>query len=192
MKKRISALLLLSLLAAGCGTPSNYYRLEPASGSALYSHRIPTKIIGIANVELADYLEGKQLISRKSENRIDIDENEAWAGDLAKNIQSFLRSSLASRVHGYSFLSTPWKEPVDDRYRIFLKIERMDTDPSGRVVIQGRWSIADMQERKIVTGEEFSYAENSTSMHWDDIVKTQSGILEKLSAKIATAISKID
>ena len=68
----------------------------------------------------------------------------------------------------------------------------MDTDPSGRVVIQGRWSIADMQERKIVTGEEFSYAENSTSMHWDDIVKTQSGILEKLSAKIATAISKID
>jgi len=187
--KRLAAITLpLLLLLAGCSSKSDYYRLRPR----LLPHRdiapLSTRhIVGIGEVQIADYLQQKALTLRLGPSRLKVDEKALWAGSLDKNIQKVLQHNLAQLLPSTTFLSYPWEEPISDRERIFVTIDRFDGDSNGTVILEGHWSLVDRREEKMLLGEDFHYKKRGEAT-LSGIVATQNRLLERLSRRIASRI----
>ncbi len=187
MKTRLFLWITALALLSGCGS-SNFYQLHPKSvqNTGTRAHK-STAIIGIAEVEVADYLTKSEVVTRMSAGRIHVHEKDVWAGSLSKNIQSVLQQNLSSLLPSRTFLSSPWEEPINDRYRIYVTIDRFDGYENGKVILQGRWSLVNKEENTVAYSESINYTSQGGKTV-DEIVETQSRLLDRLSRRIAGKI----
>ena len=84
-----TGILLLALgVLSGCSSKSDFYQLHPSTTTTMKSssHKRGAPI-GIANVEVADYLSKSEVVTRMSAGRLNVHDKQDWAGSLAKNIQ---------------------------------------------------------------------------------------------------------
>lgn len=186
-KRIFWGLLALGLLSA-CSSKSNFYQLHPStmqSADAVKSKK--GTVVGIAEVEVAEYLKKSEVVTRLSAGRLHVHESDLWAGSFADNIQSVLMHNIATLLPRYNFLSYPWEEPIEDRYRIYVTIDRFDGYETGNVTLQGRWSLVNKEDNRLIYSEAINYsAQGDTSL--DAIVHTQSRLLDRLSRRIASKI----
>ena len=179
---------VVAVLMAGCSSKSNFYQLHaPQNGVKKQTYRLKSTVVGIDQVDLADYLDKPQIVTRLSEGRVQLHEEDRWAGALDKNIQSILTQNLSKALPNYTFLASPWDEPVEDKYRIYVDVEHFDGDMNGTVTFDGRWSLVDKENNRLVTGEKVRYVEQG-GITLDDMVETQSRLLDRLSRSIAKKI----
>jgi len=188
LKKQLFILLATLGIFAGCSSKSNFYQLQPNSGESIEnSTRSRHTVVGIAAVEMPDYLTKSELVTRMSAGRLKVHNEEVWAGSLAKNIQSVLQQNLSNLLPSKTFLTYPWEEPIDDKYRIYITIDRFDGYEGGNVALKGRWSLVNKEENSIVYGESINYnAQGGATL--DALIHTQSRLLDKLSRRIAQKI----
>ncbi|SFV59325.1 protein of unknown function DUF330 [hydrothermal vent metagenome] len=189
MKYRLYILFIsVGLLLIGCSSKSNFYQLYPKSAQNTNSTK-STKgtVIGIAEVKVAEYLTKSAIVTRMDASRVAIHETDLWAGSFAKNIQSVLTHNIASLLPRYTFLAYPWEEPIDDKYRIYITIDRFDGSQTGKVTLQGRWSVINKEENKVLYSESVNYtAQGGKTL--GAIIDTQSKLLEQLSRRIAAKV----
>jgi len=189
-RKRLWILLaaLLGLLLSGCSSKSDYYRLQPRLLPHQSTKALHTKnIVGIGEVQVADYLEKHSLTTRLGPGQLKINESALWAGSLSKNIQQVLQTNLSQLLPSRTFLSYPWEEPLSDSHRLFVTIDQFDGDSNGTVTLMGHWSLVDQKENRLVTGEDFRYVERGAPDTLG-IIDTQNRLLERLSRRIASKI----
>jgi len=180
--------IVAAVMMAGCSSKSNFYQLHASHYPSTESDtRLKPTIVGIAEVEVADYLDKPQIVTRLSAGHVKLHEEERWAGSLDKNIQSLLAYNLSRSLPRYTFLSQPWEEPVSDAYRIYVNLDRFDGDLNGTVVLSGRWSLVDPEENRLILGEKVHYVDRGAPTI-DGIVATQSRLIDRLSARIAKKI----
>jgi len=180
------------VIFSGCSSKSNFYQLYPQTEQekSMQTSRLHKKIIGIAEVDLPEYLDKPQIVTRLSSGRLNVNEEERWAGALDKNIQSVIAKNLSGILPQYTFLSKPWEEPLRENYRIYLSVARFDADiKSGDVVFEGRWSLSDPENNRLITGEEVHFKEQG-ALTLDAMVKAQSRLLERLSRHIAKKLKQ--
>ena len=192
MKLRgLLTIVLLGLLLGGCSSKSNFYQLHTASVDDVQrTKHIKKTVIGIAEVDLPEYLDKPQIVTRLSASQLKVNETERWVGAFDKNIQTVLADNLSRLLPQYSFLTHPWEEPMEDRYRIYLSVERFDGDTkSGVVTFNGRWSLVDVENNRLITGEDIDYTERG-GVSVDALVQTQSRLLERLSRHIAQRVKR--
>jgi len=191
MKKRLWTLPLVALLGlAGCSGKSEFYRLRPTLQPPAGSHTIhPGRVLGIGEVQVSDYLDKPEMVTRLAPSRLKVHEEQRWAGSLAKSIQEVLQQDLTPLLPRVTVLNYPWEEPVDDRYRLYVTVDRFDGDANGTVTLAGHWSLADRNDSKVVAGEKFRYVERGAPGP-AGVVATQSTLLERLSRHIAGKIRR--
>jgi uncharacterized lipoprotein YmbA len=115
------------MLMTGCSTKSNFYQLHTLENADRKQEVLmQNRVIGIDQIKLADYLDKPQIVTRISPERLQLHEENRWVGALDKNIQSLLSKKLSKELPHYTFLVSPWDEPVEDKYRIYVDIERFD------------------------------------------------------------------
>jgi len=184
-------MILLGALLGGCSSKSNFYQLHTAGiDDVQRTKHIRKTVIGIAEVDLPEYLDKPQIVTRLSASQLKVNETERWVGAFDKNIQTVLANNLAKMLPRYSFMVRPWEEPVEDRYRIYLGIERFDGNAqTGVVSFRGRWSLVDAENNRLITGEDIDYSERG-GMRVDALVDTQSRLLERLSRHIAQRVKR--
>ena len=188
-RSTLSILASLSLLLlAGCSSKSDYYTLQPRLLPQQEVRSLHTRnVVGIGEVQVADYLEKKELSTRLGPTRIRIHQNALWAGSLGRNIQRVLQTNLSQLLPNRTFLAYPWEEPISDRHRLFVTVDQFDGDSNGTVTLMGHWSLVDQRADKVVRGEDFRYRERGAP-GTPGIVETQNRLLERLSRRIATKI----
>ncbi|BAF72290.1 PqiC family protein [Sulfurovum sp. NBC37-1] len=188
MKKNIAILLIALGLLSGCSSKSDFYQLHPKS--APQADSIKSKratVIGIAEVEVAEYLRKSEVVTRLSAGRVNVHDKALWAGSLAQNIQTVLAHNISTLLPHYTFLTSPWEEPIDDKYRIYVTIDRFDGYENGKVTLQGRWSLVDKAQNSVLYSESVNYtAQGGKTL--DEIVDTQSRLIDRLSRRIASRI----
>ncbi len=194
---RTHYLLLISVVAmlvfSGCSSKSNFYQLYPQSVQAksTQTSHIRKKVIGIAEVDLPEYLDKPQIVTRLSSGRVNVNEEERWVGALDKNMQAVIAQDLSAMLPQYSFLPKPWEEPIKEHYRIYLSVARFDADiKSGNVVFDGRWSLAEPENNRLIAGEEI-HLEEQGALTFDAMVEAQSRLLERLSRHIAKKLNSV-
>jgi len=196
MKVKYYLILTALLLLTGCSSKSNFYQLHTAQTTPVNKAiQLKHTVIGIAEVDIPEYLDKPEVVTRLSQGRLQVNETERWAGTFDKNIQSVLTQNLSRLLPQYSFMSYPWDEPVKEKYRIYLSIDRFDGDTTtGMVILEGRWTLVNMDDNSVLTGQSIRYHERAaldkSGATIDEMVATQSRILDKLSRLIAGKVRR--
>ena len=190
MKYRYITILLILLVFTGCSSKSNFYQLHPkVQQSQNIKSGMKQTVVGIGEVEVPEYLKKSEVVTRLSAGRVEVHEVDRWAGSFSKNIQSVINDNISRLLPKYIFISHPWEEPISDDYRIYITVNKFDGNNLGKVILEGRWSLVDKESDRVLLSESFTYSETG-GITLDEIVDTQSHLLEKLSRRIAQRIAK--
>jgi uncharacterized lipoprotein YmbA len=140
-----TCMIILASFLAGCGSspPARMYTLN-SLGTQKSADSATTKdfvVVRIGPIEIPDYLDRPQIVTRTSQNELNIAEFEQWGGPLASDINRSLVENLASAFGGSNITVVPWRAYVVSSYKVPIGIERFDVTPGKSVVLKARWAV---------------------------------------------------
>jgi uncharacterized lipoprotein YmbA len=190
------ALLLLAaaLCLAGCANTqaSRFYTLKPMAGLEAQKSpgQLPSRVsVGIAPVEIPDYLDRPQIVTRDGDNELKLAEFDRWAGSLSENIGTVLAENLAlllgsDRVFVFPRLVA---EKVD--FAVALRVLRLDCVPGDKVRLKAQWGVSAVQKGDSRETHLASFTQRLNDNRYQTMTAAIDGTLAQLSREIAREIT---
>ena len=150
-----TCLLILStaaLAACGGGAAIDYYVLDVEPGPRIATaNKLSIEII---DVEVPQYLERFQLVTRTPGNGLSYSEAHQWGEPLRKTLARVLAAHLAE-VLDTADVSTPHARLSSaPDLRVQVHIDRFERATSGRVELRARWQVTDAATGVILETEQ--------------------------------------
>ena len=191
----ILCFLHLSILGcAGTSPPSKYYMLTALQKEETQQLRIhpDTRIsLRLAPVDIPDYLDRPQIMSRKGKNQLHRAEFERWAGPLRENIYTVLRENLSVLLPTEKASLVSWDSPVPSEYLIAVEITHFEAVPHNTVLLTARWTILEENGKTVAASGETHLDEKRDGQEYDDIVSAMSRALGALSRQLAQEVASV-
>ncbi len=186
-------LATVTLLLAGCASsPSaRFYTLTPLERQeAKYSSQEAANPISvsIAPVEIPDYLDRPQIVTRDGRNELRLAEFDLWAGSLRDNITAVLAENLSTLLGSDRVSVYPRMHGEKADYSVTMRVLRLDCAPGDRVLLKVQWTVFAGQERKDVATRMTTFAESLSDSRYETMVATVSHALAQVSREIAREI----
>ena len=190
------AFLLTVFFGAACSStpPTKFYKLNSlptAQQESPAAHLGEDISIGVGPVEFPEFLNRPQIVTRKSQNQVEIAEFHRWAGSfpgdfsrvLAKNISILLPSD---RVAVY-----PWGEQFSPTYRVKLDVEQFDGQLGESVVLEVTWTVTDKEGTDKLVVRKSRIEEAASDKTHEALVEAKSNGLATLSRTIVEEIRRL-
>lgn len=187
---------VLLIISSGCRSspPAKFYTLTALSGEAP-TQQVPAArshlSIGIDPVDIPDYLDRHQIVTRSGLNELKLAEYDRWAGSLGEDITAVIAENLSLLLSADSVFPYPWNSSSDIDYRIRIHVLRFEGHPGDHVSLKARWTIAAGRENKEVLTQQSDLKEKLHDNGYAAMVSAMSRALETLSSEIASGIRKI-
>ncbi|MCF6154019.1 MAG: membrane integrity-associated transporter subunit PqiC [Candidatus Brocadia sp.] len=180
----------------GCAStpPSRFYILnsmEKQEAQQKGSDAMRHVTIGIGSIEIPDYLDRSQLVTRGSRSELKVDEFNRWAGSLRENISLVLAENLSLLLSTDRVFAHPWIPDDSVNYWIHVEIIRLDVIPGDAVTMKSRWTISDDHGKKEFITRASEFTEKASENSYCMMVEAMSRTFEKLSREIALEIEKV-
>jgi len=199
MKNRVSlgwASLLLVFLLAGCSsTPATkFYKLnslpsgQQENPAALLGMDIA---IGVGPVELPEFLDRPQIVTRKSQNQLEISEFNRWAASLPRDFARVLAKNISTLLPTDRVSLYPWEDTFSPTYQIKLDVEQFDGQLGERVFLRVIWSVVGQEEANELLVRKTLIEEPVLTNDYEGLVAAQSSALATLSREIVEEIRKL-
>lgn len=147
--------------------------------------------IEILSLDLPQYLERPQIVTRNSINEIYIAEFHQWGGNLRKNMVRVLVKNL-SRLLGTPDISTSRRNPRNPAdFSLKADVMKFERDPDGKVRLAVQWRLSGKDKNTLAT--RMADIESSVSIAEDDygqIVSAMGSLMGELSTIIGNEILK--
>jgi uncharacterized protein len=129
---------------------NKFFMLSPISqeGVSRTSTSLDQQIgIGVGPIDFPDYVKRPEVVTRTAPNRIDVSEENRWAGPLDKNFSRVLSENLSTLLNTQRVQNYPWNRltPVD--YQVVVNVGQFDTNGKQATLV-ARWSIRDGRDGK--------------------------------------------
>jgi len=189
MNVRGASLVLLSLLAAGCGflsrTKSRFFTLDVvAPSSAIVDVRgLP---IGIDVVELPPGLDRREFVITKADNQLEIRERDQWSASLEPLILHTLAHNLARRLPGGMIILPGQPVPNGPKRSIDVVVEKLAAGPDNAIHLELRWNLRERDQLISSTREQISI--ETSSLESASVASALSQALSTLSDRIAARV----
>jgi uncharacterized lipoprotein YmbA len=184
--------VLAAIGLAGCASsPSaRFYTLTPISPQEAKPSAPATNpvSVSIAPVEIPDYLERPQIVTRDGQNELSLAEFDRWAGSLSDNISAVLAENIglllgSDRVFVYPRMSA---EKAD--YTVAIRVLRLDCVLGDRVLFKAQWTLFAGPGRKDVATHVMTFTERLDDKRYETMVAVVGHTLEQASREIAREI----
>ena len=187
-------LILVATLMVLCGClgrsqPTRFYLLQPTL-SLQEGRAVSAKeglIIGVGPVEIPEYLDRPQIVTRISESEFQIDEFNQWAESLTFSISTILAENLSVLLTTDNLFVFPWLGSTQIDYQIKVDIVRFNATPDGKIVFETQHTIRG-ESREDLGRYISSFSRPTDVQDYEAIVSSMSQVLEDLSRKIAETI----
>jgi uncharacterized protein len=199
--KKLTLFCLFSILIlglTGCITPapgprSQFYQLQPvAAGEPVVSGTSDGPVVRIGPVQVSEYLNRPQLVTRVGDHQVAYDELHRWAEPLQDNILWVLTKNLSEQIPEARVLPfTAMPTVVDTGVTVPVRISRLESDPDGTVLLQAGWMVISRESPKSATPERITLSKMATSTSTEDLVAAQSALIQELSEKIVAEIRAV-
>jgi len=186
--------LFLGGCVGGPSAPTRFYMLRPISGSEIklkFAERDQYTIVGIGPIDFPAYLDRPQFIIRESRNRFRLAEFDNWAEPLQNTFERVFLENLNILLNKDPVAVVRWGGALNIDYQIRVTVIRFESDQNGHVSLDAGWAILGDDGRKLILAKVSSYKEQSISEDYEEIVATQSRVVEALSREIAEAIKHL-
>lgn len=191
MTRTTLMLIACSLLAAaGCAgsPPARFYVLNPLSDPAQSAPAQQGVAVGVGPVDLPEYLDRPQIVTRTDQNELRLADFDRWAGTLKDNVNQVLAENLSLLLPSQGVVVYPWKRSVAIDYQIVVKLIRFDRSEGGDSVLEARWSVLAGSDRRELQTRVSVYRERPAGPEYGATVAAMNRNLESLSRDIAAAI----
>lgn len=149
-------LFTAALLLAGCAaTPSaRFYTLtplEPREAKPVSRETAAPPSVTIAPVEIPDYLDRPQMVTRDGRNEVNLAEFDRWAGSLRENMAAVLAENLSLLLGSDRIFVYPRVRAEKSDYLLKFRVLRLDCTPGDQVLLKAQWTIFSGQGQAGVT-----------------------------------------
>jgi uncharacterized lipoprotein YmbA len=182
-------LLVSFLVLAGCAAApkDTYYTLSPAQPSTAPVAAMPDAVLVVGAARINEIVDRPQLVTRASENRVQILEQQRWAEPLKSGIARVVAADL-SRLLGTTRVSAyPQAEQRNPGYRVALDVQRFDSRPGEGVNVEVAWTVRRLPGDEVRSGR--STVAEPAGSDYESIVAAFSRALAAVSGEIAAAIA---
>ena len=190
MKLKLLSLVLLALacgyLLTGCGSaPTRFYVLTPlpVSTGQIVSGQGPG--IGVGPVELPDYLDRPQIVTRLDQNQFKLADFDHWSEPVKDNFTQVLAENLSSLIPTERIFVFPWKRENRVDYQVMVNVTRFDRTVDGDSVLTARWRIVGNDNRQELAVRTATYTAPAAGPDYPATVAAMNQTLTALSRDIA-------
>jgi len=185
-------MIAIALLCAGCGsTPKErFYTLAPATVTPATQTVIaaqPRYSVVIGPVKVPDAVDRPQMVVREGPNRVEIMEQQRWAGSLRSEIARALAAGVGARLPDAQVSAYDSQAGRNAGYRVGIDVERFDAALNDSVSVQALWTIRQESGATLDSGR-FAISEPTGPGGYDAIAAAYARALAGMSGQIAAAL----
>lgn len=186
------ALLFVGLLLAtqdGCArSKSSRFYLLSAESQAEGVTRQGDLALGIGPIELPEYLDRPQIVTRSGGNRLELAEFDRWAEPLDKNFSRVLADNLSALLSTDRIVHYPWKRTEGIDYQVVVTVTRLDAVMSDSVSLYARWAVLGADGDVLIPTRTSRIDESMSGSNFDALALAASRATDRLSREIATSV----
>lgn len=186
---RIVGLLGLVALLVGCARtpPPNFFLLDFPVDEELAG--IERGIaIGVGPINLPQYLDRPQIVTRGAGNSVKLSEANQWAEPLKASISRVLMVNLGRRLKTNRVYAVPQRRRTPLDFQVTVDFGRFDGWPDREVVLATRWGLFGKDAKELLYTGVSVIREPTTTPGYDGFIGAQIRALERLSGEIADAL----
>jgi uncharacterized protein len=193
-RKGLWICLLVCFVPAGCSfleakpDPSRYFALTSLPRTGQTAHEAGRTIaLGIGPIKFPGYLDRQQLVTRISQNRFAVAENDRWAEPLEENFSRVLSQNLSILLQTDRVVTYPWERNQRPTHQVQVEVLRFEPNAEQMVELWARWSITESTKKTVIVRESYlthSVKDKSTEAS----VTALSEAVGRLSEEIAASI----
>ena len=202
MRNRLSlrnlgwAFMFAAFLLAGCSsTPlTKFYELNslPTGQQENPAASLGEDIaIGVGPVEFPGSLDRPQIVTRKSQNQVEISEFHRWASSLPQGFSRVLAKNISTLLPTDRVAVYPWDDTFSPTYQVKLNVEQFDGQLGERVSLRVIWSLVGQEGKKELVVRKTLIEEPVLTSDYEGLVAAQSNALATLSREIVEEIRKL-
>ncbi len=186
--------LLVSLGITGCasnGQPVRYFTLEPIDELTLPPPI--ASVVAVGPVDVPDYLDRPQIVTRRGGNELVFDEFNRWGGPIDDEVTRLLVRHLGKALGRTQVLSYPSRLAAKWDLRVALELKRFDGRMDGDVLLLVNWSLLDEALGERLVTRQGEYATSSEAGGgYPAYVEALSRLAGELGRDIADAVREAD
>lgn len=188
--RTIPGLLLILGLLAGCVTTpqARFYALSAAVPAGSVTTNLS---LALGPVDLPEYLDRPQMVTRAGGSRLTVDEFNRWGGALEEEIGRVLALYLGRRLGAQHVYSYPSRIAAETDYRIAIQIRSFDGTLGGEVHLDVAWSLIDERSAKVVQTRQTAYQGLAGGTDYDAYAAALSDLLVRLGDDLAEVLDDL-
>jgi uncharacterized lipoprotein YmbA len=177
---------------AGGGGVTRFFLLTPLPPLEQSAGAAPRQALtlGLRPVQLPEYLDRSQIVTRAGENMLQLAELDQWASPLREDVTRVLAADLASLVPAERVVVFPWPRDYPLDYEVSVEVTRFDGTPGGACALLAQWTIFRPGGKDLLATGRFSHTEPA-GPSFATLVAAESRLLATLGRDVATAIAAI-
>ena len=194
-------IFVLILILAGCspfgaGTQQStrFYVLSSLQGEADSIQpmaKLPDIGIGVGPIRMPMYLDRLDIVTRGSQNKVEIAEFSQWAGPLPENFIRVVAENLSVLLATDKIAVFPYPRSYFVDYNVTIYVTRFDGLPGDKAHLRARWAILD-RNRKDSFYEKHTIVSHPTENETTEaLVAAKSRTVSDLSREIAIAVQEV-
>lgn len=190
-------LVIPATVIVGCGSSksSQFYTLNPVTTKPSSPSTTGTAqsgpTIGIASVEIPDYIDRPQIVTRNANNGVEVAEFDRWAGDLQNDIALVLAETMSARLPEDDVFVSAGRRAIPADYRVMVNIMRFDAVPGAEVWLKALWTIRGKRDQSVEIRGESNLAEPIRGTGYGAIVAAMSRAVDRLGNEIAETMKPV-
>jgi uncharacterized lipoprotein YmbA len=184
------------VLLASCSTTPGvkYYTLNPLSEMKPDISQGVSRdsiAIGVGPVEFPRFLDRPQIVTRKSQHRVEVSEFHRWAGSFSEDFLQVLAKNISMLLPADRVTAYPWTDRFSPTFRIPLTIEQFYGQLGGNVVLNVTWSVWHHKDTNESVIKHTRIKEVISGDDYDALVEAQSRAIGDLSRTIVMEIERV-
>jgi len=188
--------LFMVFLLAACGStpPTQFYKLNslPSGQQGNAAAHLGVDIsIGVGPVVFPMFLDRPQIVTRKSQNQLEISEFNRWAGSLPGDFSRVLAENIATLLPTDRVAVYPWGDTFSPTYQIKLDVDQFDGQLGEQVLLRVTWSVVGQEEANKLVVRKSLIEEPVSDKSYKALVVAESNALTTLSRTIVEEIRRL-
>jgi len=196
LKTLVLGVIVMTLFLTACGTspPARFYTLSPISVPISSEKTIlhdKNKVIAIGPIEIPEYLDRIEIVTRANEYQLMISEFDLWGGSIKTDISRVLVENIATLLGIDNLAVIVWKTTMSESYRVPVIISQFDGIPGGSLSLKAQWAVLDKDGITYLSFREMTVVKPIKGVGYNSVVASMSDALGDLSKAIAENIKSI-
>jgi len=182
-RRTLLTALALAPVLYGCSTtaPTRFYVLstipDKAEGTAA------NVSVGVGPINLPQYLDRPQIVTRLSSNQLVVGEFDQWGGQLDDNFARTLAGNLSVLLQTDQVQLYPWKDEASLTYAVTVDVINFEQDVDGSSLLDVYWSLIDARSERVKLRRHATYREPGGTPITEGQARSQGGLLGESKAR---------